>query len=329
MNMNFNMVIKIACTLAIVILLSSVDGFAQEQATYEVKQGDTLYGISKKLNVTITELQQWNNLDGNEIALGQELVYYLRDETESESMSEDEAESLINRSDDSNNVFYIVKSGDSLYRIAGEHNMTVQELRELNNLTSDNLRIGQQLAVKKQNEAPPSVAEFSEESTPQGVFSVYEVKSGESLGDILRQFKMTENEFEQLNPELNVSRMSTGQQVTVLVPPSRNYENPYLQRANLQDLGEVQVSSYSESEFGETTTNGELYDPEALTAAHSNISLGSIIFVENTQTGNGVYVRINDRITGSGLKLSQKAFSALRLEQISRPAVTIYTEGND
>jgi LysM repeat protein len=329
MNMNFNMFIKIACTLFAVILLTNVDSFAQEQAAYEVKQGDTLYGISKKLNVTIAELQQWNDLDGNEIELGQELVYYLRNDIRSDALSEDEAESLVNRSTDSNNVFYIVKSGDSLYRIAGEHNMTVQELKELNDLSTDNLRIGQRLAVKKQNEAPPSVAEFSAESTPQGVFSVYEVKSGEDLEDILLRFKMTENEFKLLNSELNVNRMSTGQQVTVLLPPSRNYDNPYLQRANLQDLGEVQVSSYSDSEFGETTTNGELYDPEALTAAHSNISLGSIIFVENTQTGNGVYVRVNDRITGSGLKLSKKSFSVLRLEQANRPTVTIYTEGND
>ncbi|HET8864440.1 MAG TPA: septal ring lytic transglycosylase RlpA family protein, partial [Gracilimonas sp.] len=75
--------------------------------------------------------------------------------------------------------------------------------------------------------------------------------------------------------------------------------------------------------------NGELYDPEALTAAHSNIALGSIIFIENVETGNGVYVRINDRITGSGLKLSQRAFSILQLDKATQPAVTIYTEGNE
>lgn len=207
--------------------------------------------------------------------------------------------------------------------------MTVQELKDLNDLTDDNLRIGQRLAVKKQSETPPSVAEFSEESTPQGVFSVYEIKSGENLADITSRFRMTEEEFQMLNPELDTNRLPSGQQVTILLPPSRNYDNPYLEKANLEDLGEVQVSTYRDSEFGETTTNGELYDPEALTAAHSNISLGSIIFVENTQTGNGVYVRINDRITGSGLKLSQKAYSTLRLNEAGQPAVTIYTEVND
>jgi len=140
---------------------------------------------------------------------------------------------------------------------------------------------------------------------------------------------MTEREFTLLNPELQPNLLAEGQELTVLLPPSRTYENPYLQKANLQDLGEVNVIRYDDSEVGETTTNGELYDPEALTAAHSNIALGSIIFLENTETGNGVYVRINDRITGSGLKLSQSAFSTLRLNQSAQPAVTIYTEVNE
>lgn len=326
--MKFSLYLKIACTLLLVFFLTAVEGVAQERATYEVKQGDTLYGISKQLNVSITELQQWNNLEGNQIELGQELIYYFQNE-QTQELTGGESEPLVNRSSGSENVSYIVKSGDSLYKIAGEHNMTVQELKDLNNLTDNNLRIGQRLAVKKQSEVPPSVVEFSERSTPQGVFSVYEIKSGENLEGITSRFKMTENEFRMLNPELDMSRLPAGRQVTILLPPLRNYENPYLQKADLQDLGEVQVFSYSDSEFGETTTNGELYDPEALTAAHSNISLGSIIFVENVQTGTGVYIRVNDRITGSGLKLSRKAYSTLRLNEASQPAVTIYTEVDD
>lgn len=326
--MKFNISLRIAGFLLVLLFFTSVKGLAQEQSTYQVKQGDTLYGISKQLNVSIAELQQWNDLDGNQIEIGQELIYYIQEE-QAQVLPDEASEPLVNRTPGSENVFYIVKSGDSLYRIAGDHDMTVQELKDLNNLTSNNLSIGQRLAVKKQPEAPPSVAEFNEESTPQGIFTVYEVKSGESSEDITSRFKMTENEFQMLNPELDISRLSAGQQVTILLPPSRNYDNPYIQKANLEDLGEVKVFVYSDSEYGETTTNGELYDPEALTAAHSNISLGSIIFIENVQTGNGVYVRVNDRITGSGLKLSKKAFSTLRLNEANQPAVTIYTEVND
>jgi LysM repeat protein len=320
-------------TLLLFLFLSGAflgtDIYAQEKAMYEVKQGDTLYGISKSLNVTIAELKEWNNLSSNEIELGQELVYFIpQNEADEQDLPEPASDPLISGSSAGQNTFYTVKSGDTLYRIAAMHNMTLQQLKSLNNLESDNIRVGQQLAVKKVSVAP-NVSEFQEESTPQGVFSIYKIKRGESVQDILDRFKMTETEFKMLNPEIELSRIGTGQDVTVLLPPSRNYENPYLQKANLQDLGSVNVFMYEESEKGSTTTNGELYDPQALTAAHSNIALGSIIYIENPETGSGVYVRINDRITGSGMKLSQKAYEVLRLNEVTQPAVTIYTEENE
>lgn len=317
----------ILLTLFLIVFMAG-NLLAQEKATYTVKSGDTLYGISKSLNVTIAELQQWNDISGNDIELGQELVYYIREENAEAGQGQD-SEPLISQPTGSQNVYYTVKSGDTLYGIAREHNMTVGQLRELNNLTGDEIRVGQTLAVKKKNEAPPSVAEFSDESTPQGVFSEYSIKSGETVSAINRRFKMTEEEFRKLNPDVDPNRLVAGQKVTVLLPPSRNYDNPYLQKANLQDLGEVTVSRYDSASKQETTTNGELYDPNGLTAAHSNIALGSIIFVENSETDTGIYVRVNDRITGSGLKLSEKAFEILQLSMVNQPVVKIYTEIND
>lgn len=322
-----NRLVKIISLITVVLLsLVATEAIAQERSTYEVKQGDTLYGISKALNVTIAELQEWNDLDGNEIELGQQLVYYVADQNEMQTGS---SASLVSQNPGSQNEFYIVKSGDSLYKIAGDHNMTVDELRSLNDLTDDILRIGQRITVKKVDGTPPSVAEFSEDSSPQGLFSAYQVKQGESKNEILKRFKMTESEFRSLNPDIDNNRLSSGQQITVLLPPSRNYDNPYLQSANLENLGEVRVSRYDDISTGKTTTNGELYDPNMLTGAHTNISMGSVIFVENPATGAGVYIRINDRITSSGLKLSHKAYEVLNLSASDQPAVSIYTEVND
>lgn len=320
--------IRITLLTLALIFLAATTGMAQETATYQVKAGDTLYGISKSLNVTIAELQQWNDLSGNEIEPGQELIYYKRDESENTAGNQN-SKPLISQPESTQNVFYTVKSGDTLYQISRNHNMTLSQLRELNNISGDDIRVGQTLTVKKRTEAPPSVTAFSDESTPQGVFSVYKVKSGETVNALNRRFKMTEEEFRKLNPEVDPNRLSVGQELTVLLPPSRNYKNPYLQKADLQNLGEVPVVKYETSEVKETTTNGELYDPNNLTAAHSNIALGSIIFIENVETGSGIYVKVNDRITGSGLKLSEKAFTTLKLHTINQPRVKIYTEIND
>lgn len=313
---------KYLTPLFILLFAFSMNLSAQEKKSYTVKEGETLYGISKLLEVSVAELQEWNNIDDSGISIGQELIYYVKEEEESPA---EPARSLVNISNPAENTFYIVKSGDNLYTIARFHNMTLEELKTLNELTSDVLRIGQRLSVKKISVAP-SVSEFSEESSPQGSFAIYTVERGQTLTDILTKFKMTERELQELNPEISVVALDRGQQITVLLPPSRSYDNPYINNANLQDLGTVGASLYNDSELGNATTNGELYNPEELTAAHSNIALGSIIFIENSETKSGIYVRINDRITDSGLKLSAKAFRILGLENSGNPTVTIYTD---
>ncbi|MEX0720507.1 MAG: LysM peptidoglycan-binding domain-containing protein [Balneolaceae bacterium] len=313
----FTLVFFISASLAV---------HAQQKSTYKVQSGETLYSISKKLDVTIAELTQWNNVQGNEISVGQKLVYFKNnDPAEVLDSPPSSSVSLISTSSSTDNTSYVVKSGDNLYSISREHNMTLDQLKSLNNLQNNNISVGQKLAVKKVSVAP-SVSRFAAESSPQGTFTVYGIERGESLGDILRKFKMSEREFEALNPEINITTLNSGQEVTVLLPPSRSYPNPYLQKSNLQDLGKVAAIRYDSSEMGKSTTNGELYDPEGLTAAHSSIALGSIIFVENVATGKGIYVQVNDRITGSGLKLSNQAFRTLGLQNNSQPAVTIYTD---
>ena len=42
---------------------------------------------------------------------------------------------------------YVVKSGDTLWSIAKDNNISVDKLKEINNLTSNNLTIGQQLLI--------------------------------------------------------------------------------------------------------------------------------------------------------------------------------------
>lgn len=311
---------------AMIILVLSADAFAQQRNTHTVAQGETLYSISKTLNVTVAELQAWNDLSSNDISIGQNLIYYTDEEQSTPDSSSSSGPSLVNITTPQENIFYTVKSGDNLTVIARAHNMTVSELKELNNLESDLLRIGQRLSVRKPvNSVAPSASEFSGESAPQGSFAVYTIQSGEATAILLDKFRMTAQELQELNPDVNISALEQGQTITVLLPPSRNFDNPYLAKANLQDLGTVSVNSYSETDAGNTTTSGELYNPDELTAAHSNIALGSIIFIENSVTKQGIYVRVNDRVTGAGLKLSNKAYRILGLTGNGNPTVTIYT----
>jgi len=220
---------------------------------------------------------------------------------------------------------YVVRSGDTLYQIARDHEMSVSELRNLNNLSSDMLRVGQRIMVRR-NQSAPSIAEGAEESTPQGKFTTYRVQSGENMEILLSKFKMSRNELMALNPGLVEGSVTYGQQLTILLPPTRDFRNPYRRDANLEDLGTVSVSSYEVSEKASATTSGELYNPNQLTAAHSNMALGNVIYVENPNNGYGVFVRVNDRQSGDGLKLSNKAYELLNFSRIEQPMVTIFLD---
>lgn len=303
----------------------------QEKKTYVVKAGDTLFSISRVLDVTVSELKKWNSIEDNKISIGQELIYYAVPDVDTKLPdtnveSPEDTTSLVQVQPNSTNAFYLVKSGDSLYKIAKENGMTISELKEINNLTSDNIRVGQRLAVRSLVSEAPVVVEFSEESTPQGRFALYSLKREDNLNSILDRFKMTRQELKALNPEIDLENLELAKSLTVLLPPNRNFPNPYRSKAKLHDLGTITVSTYQTGGHTLTTTNGELYNPDALTAAHSNIALGSIIFVENPNTGQGIFVRINDRTTGSELKLSAKAYQVLGFDNSPNPSALIFTE---
>ncbi|GKS82271.1 muramidase [Ligilactobacillus pabuli] len=91
---------------------------------------------------------------------------------------------------------YTVRKGDNLYRIAKNHGMKLQQLKELNHLTSDDLQVGQKLMVNgagnskpAQNTAKPS--QPAKPAKPQVKGQTYKVKSKDSLWSISQKFQTT------------------------------------------------------------------------------------------------------------------------------------------
>lgn len=103
--------------------------------THVVKKGENLGLIAKKYNTTIANLKRWNNLNSNTIHPGQKLKVYPPDRSVSASAPQ--------------TTTYVVKSGDTLEKIARRHKMSIAELKRLNNLKSDRINVGQKLKVKK------------------------------------------------------------------------------------------------------------------------------------------------------------------------------------
>lgn len=107
--------------------------------TYTVKSGDTLSAIARNYNVSVANIQEWNNLeDADRLSIGQELTVRVNGNAQRSTST---ATTPSERT-------YTVASGDSLYGIARELGVTVQQLKEQNNLRSDLIFVGQQLTVR-------------------------------------------------------------------------------------------------------------------------------------------------------------------------------------
>lgn len=110
---------------------------------YKVRSGDTLSGIASRLGVSTKDLQQWNNLRGSRLKIGQSLTVG----------AGSSAQRLANNSD---SITYRVRKGDSLSSIARRHGVNIKDVMRWNHDT-DNLQPGDQLTLfVKDNSTPDS-----------------------------------------------------------------------------------------------------------------------------------------------------------------------------
>jgi len=155
-------------------------GFVPENY-YKVKSGDTLWSIARNFGVSVNELKEVNNLVSNALSIGQ-LLYIPKEETE-----------IVEQK------IYTVKSGDTLYGIAKKYNLDVNELKEINNLTSNNLSIGQKLIVSK---------------VPAESETIYKVVKGDTLYSIASKFGVSVNNLKYIN-NLSSNTLSIGQELII------------------------------------------------------------------------------------------------------------------
>lgn len=108
---------------------------------YTVQKGDTLYSIARKYNTTTNDILKDNNLNSSILSVGQNLKIRT---TGTEAIEECIGEEYVPID---NSVTYTVQKGDSLWKIAQKFNTSVDNIKSKNQLTSNNLSIGQTLKI--------------------------------------------------------------------------------------------------------------------------------------------------------------------------------------
>ena len=215
------------------------------QNTYKVSSGDSLYSIARRFNTTVDDIKKLNNLTNNNLSIGQVL----------------RIPSSNNDTSNNNVTTYTVSSGDSLYSIARRFNTTVDDIKKLNNLTNNNLSIGQVLRIPSSNT-----------DTGNNDVTTYTVSSGDSLYSIARRFNTTVDEIKRLN-NLTSNNLSIGQ--VLKIPSSSN------------DTGNNNVTTYTVSSGDSLYSiarrfNTNVDDIKRLNnLTNNNLSIGQVLRIPN------------------------------------------------
>ena len=164
---------------------------------YVVKLGDSLSKIANKYNLSLSALLKLNpNISNSDrIYIGQTIRVSGQASGSSPSAK------------NSSNATYKVKSGDTLGKIARVNNMTVQQLKSMNHLTSTLIFPGQVLKVN---------AITSNPDKGKNTTGVYVVKLGDSLSTIAKRYNLSLSALLKINPNIsNSDRIRIGQTIQV------------------------------------------------------------------------------------------------------------------
>ena len=212
---------------------------------YTVKTGDTLYAIARKFNTTVNELINLNNLSNTNLSIGQ-MIKLPQAEEQSDYelytvMNGDSLYSIANKyniavadlidfnalpttvltvgdviripknSVNGKENVYVVKPGDTLYRIANIYGVSVNDLIIANNLSSNILTIGQELVIP--------IKPVTEED-----YVVYEVVPNDTLYGIARRFNTKVDAIKSYN-NLTSNLLNIGQILQIPINNTKfNYQ---------------------------------------------------------------------------------------------------------
>ncbi|MBO5150756.1 MAG: LysM peptidoglycan-binding domain-containing protein, partial [Methanobrevibacter sp.] len=198
----------------------------------------------------VNDIMSLNNLSSNALSIGQTLLIPVGGSNSSGSNNGSEY------------ITYTVKSGDNLYDIANKYNTSVNSIKNLNNLTSNFLSIGQVLKIP---------TDSSQIVGPN--YITYIVRRGDSLYSIARKFDMTVDELIRLN-NLKSNVLNIGQSLKVKVA---EFQLP-------SEIKECFGMGYSEPTYQTYTVKSG--DSLYIIAKKFNTSVDNLVLLNNLASNN-------------------------------------------
>lgn len=190
---------------------------------YKVKKGDSLTKLAEIFETRITDLRIWNDIPYDKrITVGDELIIYVPNEkynfyknlAEHELVEQETLKKVVDFEEDKierkqKQIFHTVRRGESLSKIASRYGVSISSIMKWNNLHTNVIRTGMRLRIITTQIPSSNIVRMN--STKN---NFYIVKSGETLSDISRKFKVSVNDLKDWN-NLTGTRIIEGQRLIV------------------------------------------------------------------------------------------------------------------
>ena len=258
-----------------------------EMEPYTIVPGDTLSGIARRFGVSVDSLREANALSGDRIGAGETLMIPVGGESAGGLGA-----SPMDTNLDSSGQAYVVVPGDNLTVISRRYGVSVAEIKQLNNLSSNTIKVGQKLYVPERNVSytpPPPPPRSGPVATNDG--ATYTVRPGDTPITIARRLKVSHQELMRVNGITDPTRMKVGQ---VLIVPGASAAQPARTTTASPNRNVVpRIESNPPSATvplrsqpsRPTVIDGTLMDPAALEAQMNDVPVSPVEVVE--PTGNG------------------------------------------
>ena len=186
------------------VLLVSVSGSAQTTTrVHVVRSGETLYRIGKQYGVSVADLYRLNPSARQGIRVGEQLVLPAGVSTAASSEEE----------------FYAIKKGDTLYSIARRSGTTVRELMALNTFlkTPDDIAVGMIIKLPAYSTTSPSSPD-TKRVVPAAADSLNGIRletvsGGATVYSLVKGTAWSEEDFYKYNPQVLERGLRAGESV--------------------------------------------------------------------------------------------------------------------
>lgn len=160
---------------------------------HKINRGENLGLIATQYGVSIAAIKEWNNLNSNKIVAGKKLKIYT-DESFAPT-----TKNVSSKNTKGNVNYYKVRKGDSLSEIATRYNVSVAELKRWNNLTSNNINVGQTLKLYSNETTSSNIVTTSTTTKSSDNVTYHKIKQGESIGSIAELYKVSSSSIREWN----------------------------------------------------------------------------------------------------------------------------------